>query len=179
MRYTTIIDITELTAIYRNVNARLIYLHLALKAGYHDNDRDLVDISIRRLAADTGLSVAATRHALRQLETAGLVARQGGVMIVRKWLKEQPISPRARTAKQQRAATIEAQRRQEKEAYERQMAAEAQSRENLAAQGKNAFIVYYEDLLKRAEQGDAEAAATAKRRRPMYEAEIAKMKNKE
>ena len=74
MRYTTIIDISEIQPIYRNVNARLVYLHLVLKSGYHDNDRDLVSISLRRIAAEVGLTLSATRHAISQLEKAQLLS---------------------------------------------------------------------------------------------------------
>ena len=77
MRYTTIIDITELPSIYRNHNARLVYLHLVLKCGYHDTDRDLTDTSIRQLSAAVGLTIAATRHALLQLQAVGLLSREG------------------------------------------------------------------------------------------------------
>ena len=77
MRYTTIIDISQMGEIYRNQNVRLIYLHLALRSGYHDDDRDLTDISLRRLSMEAGLTVSATRHAIRILTKAGLLKRQG------------------------------------------------------------------------------------------------------
>lgn len=60
MRYTTIVDISEYASLYRNHNARLVYLHLALRSGYHDNDRDLIDVSVRRLA-DAVASLSARR----------------------------------------------------------------------------------------------------------------------
>ena len=68
MRYTTVIDISDYRHIYKSANCRLVYLHLVLKAGYHDDDRDIVDVSIRNLAMRVGISVSATRHALRMLE---------------------------------------------------------------------------------------------------------------
>ena len=108
MRYTTLIDISELP-IYRNVNCRLVYLHLTLKAGYHDSDRDIVLTSIRRLAADVGITDAACRHAISQLEQAQLLTRTGGVWMVKKWLLQmEPITTRATTKRQQRAAEAEA-----------------------------------------------------------------------
>ena len=61
MRYTTVIDISEMPEVYKNSTARLIYLHMSLKAGYHDADRDLVKLSIRRLSSDVGVTVSATR----------------------------------------------------------------------------------------------------------------------
>lgn len=100
MRYTTVIDISELPEIYRNMTARLIYVHLSLKAGYHDSDRDLVTLSIRRVAAEVGVTVSATRHALHLLERSGLLTREGQVWRVRKWVEEQTITTRAKTKRE-------------------------------------------------------------------------------
>lgn len=94
MRYTTIIDISEFPAIYRNRNARLLYIHMALKSGYHDDDRDVLDCSIRRLSAAVGLSISATRHALAILERAGLVTKDGIKWRVKKFVLEQKITSR-------------------------------------------------------------------------------------
>lgn len=94
MRYTTIIDISEEPAVYRNVNTRLLYLHLALKSGYHDDDRDRVDISIRRLSFATGLTVSATRHALKVLERCQLLTREGSTWTVKKWVLDTKPTPR-------------------------------------------------------------------------------------
>lgn len=94
MRYTTIIDLREWPKLYANANIRLVYFHLVLISGYHDQNRDLTHISIRQLAYEAGLTVSATRHALRQLEKVKLIKRQPGTTIVAKWLKEQPISKR-------------------------------------------------------------------------------------
>ena len=71
MRYTTIIDIRDFPELYRNQNLRLLYLHLVLKSGYHDDDRDQVHTSIRRLGYETGLTVSAVRHGLAMLKKFG------------------------------------------------------------------------------------------------------------
>lgn len=128
MRYTTVIDLSELPEVYRSASARLVYLHLALKAGYHDNDRDRASVSIRRLAMDVGVTVSAARHAIRQLERAGLLKRDGSVIVVKKWVEEQTITTRARTKRemQEQIRTLERQRQQaelerksqEREAYD-------------------------------------------------------------
>ena len=97
MRYTTIIDITEIQDVYRNKNARLVYLHLALKAGYHDDDRDVLQTSIRMTAGMVGLTVSATRHALAVLERAGLLKRTENGWTVKKWI--QPAEPTPRPKK--------------------------------------------------------------------------------
>lgn len=114
MRYTTVIDISEITEIYKNPTARLLYLHMSLKAGYHDADRDLVRLSIRRLSADVGVTVSATRHALHQLERVGLLTREGDLWRVKKWVEEQQITTRAKTKRemQEQIQRLERQRQQ-------------------------------------------------------------------
>lgn len=94
MRYTTIIDITEMSGIYRNHNARLVYLHMVLRSGYHDSDRDLIDISIRNLAMAVGLTVSATRHALACLEREKLISRDGTRWKILKWVVAELPTPR-------------------------------------------------------------------------------------
>lgn len=169
MRYTTIIDISEIPAIYRNVNARLVYLHLVLKSGYHDHDRDLVTMSLRRIAAETGLSLSAVRHAVSMLEKAHLLSRQGPFWLVKKWIIEQKISTRARTARQQKQIEIEAEKRRENEKREQEAEIERQRREQVAAQGKTSFMLFYESLEKKAAAGDLEAAESVKKYKSMYE----------
>lgn len=88
MRYTTLIDITEFPRVYKNHNARLVYLHMVLKSGYHAEDKDQIRTSIRRVAMSVGLTVSATRHALAQLERDGLLQRIEGGWSVRKWVLE-------------------------------------------------------------------------------------------
>lgn len=94
MRYTTIIDLREWPQAYRNTNIRLVYYHLAMVAGYHDYNRDVTEISIRSLSADTGVTISAVRHALRILEGLQLIKRKDGKTFVRKWLAEKKPSPR-------------------------------------------------------------------------------------
>lgn len=95
MRYTTVIDISEFRATYKNLNARLLYLHLALKSGYHDDDRDLIATSIRRMASDAGLTVSAVRHALATLERDGLVTKsEDGRLKILKWIVAEVPTPR-------------------------------------------------------------------------------------
>lgn len=67
MRYTTIIDIRDFPEVYSNKNAVLLYLHLCLRAGYHAEDRDIVRIPVRRLAAELGITYSAVRHSLAVL----------------------------------------------------------------------------------------------------------------
>ena len=96
MRYTTILDLRDWPALYRNHNIRLVYMHLVLIAGYHDNNRDKACISLRQLSADVGLTLSTIRHALTTLERQRIIKRvQGGIMVA-KWLKDPTITPRQR-----------------------------------------------------------------------------------
>lgn len=96
MRYTTVIDISEYPTIYKNFNARMVYFHLALKSGYHNDDRDKIRISIRQLSYAVGISVSATRHALSQLQKAGLLRYDHGTWDVLKWVLTPAITARPR-----------------------------------------------------------------------------------
>lgn len=168
MRYTTIIDITEFPALYRNPATRLVYLHLCLRSGYHDYDRDISSLSIRRLAYETGLSIGAVRNALEQLTKFQMIARQGQLTKVRKFILEQPISKRAQTKKQEAAQKA----RQQRQAEQRQAAAAREERQkNVDAwfeQGKTPYMVYYEEQLAKAQAGDQEAATFCAQQEHVY-----------
>lgn len=118
MRYTTIIDITEQPDVYRNLAARLLYLHLVLRSGYHDDDRDTIGTSIRRISMDTGITVSAARHALRLLETAGLVSRKGPRWQVVKWVMTKEITARPKQGARAREAEAAAERERQQRALE-------------------------------------------------------------
>lgn len=157
MRYTTIIDISQAPEVYRNQNVRLVYLHLVLRAGYHDHDRDLVRISIRSLAAQVGLTVAAARHSLGVLEKWKLLQRTGSYYQVRKWVPEQTVTSRAKTAKQQQQLNLAAQRRSDEERREREAELERIRREQQAASGRSAFDDLVDYKRKQAAAGDIAA----------------------
>ena len=178
MRYTTIIDISETVQIYRSTNIRLLYLHLCLKAGYHDTDRDIVDLSIRQLAKQTQLSLSATRHALRILERAGLIIKQGNAIQVRKYIMSEEISSRPKTKRQQQLIDAAVARKREQEQRDLQAAVERKEREELATQGKSAYILYCEGLLARMKLGDQEAAQAYKRHEAAYKAATNEMNKK-
>lgn len=170
MRYTTIIDISEYPQLYRSESVRLVYLHLVLKSGYHDNDRDMCGVSIRRLSMETGLTISATRHALQLLEKYAMIRRQGSMTQVRKWVVEQPITSRARTAAQAKRKEIRQAEEIDRERRDKQRMAEQKKREELRAAGKTPFMIYYEDLLKKAAAGDPEAIRLVEVHRSTYEA---------
>lgn len=168
MRYTTIIDLSEFPAVYRNKNVRLVYLHLVLKSGYHDNDRDLIDISIRNLAWAVGLSVSATRHALHTLEQARMIKRSGPLWHVRKFIIEQEITPRVKTQKEAKKKAAAVAEQQASQALNTRLDEERERRQNLQQNNTSDFIIYYEDVVRRAMAGDVDAQETARRRRDMY-----------
>lgn len=168
MRYTTIIDLSEFPAVYRNKNVRLVYLHLVLKSGYHDNDRDLIDISIRNLAWAVDLSVSATRHALHILEQARMIKRAGPLWHVRKFIIEQEITPRAKTQKESKKKAAAAAESAKNQALTIQLDQERERRQNLQENNTSDFIIYYEDVVRRAKAGDVDAQETARRRHDMY-----------
>ena len=163
MRYTTIIDISEFPSLYKNPNVRLVYLHLVLKCGYHDDDRDLYGVSIRRLSFEVGLTISATRHALQQLESSGMIRRQGPMLQIRKWVYERPITSRPKSAEKARIQEVTNDIDRERQQRERDERAAAKKREELRQQGKTSFMVYYESQLQKAEHGDPEAADYCKK----------------
>lgn len=118
MRYTTLIDITEMQQIYRSQNCRLLYLHMALKAGYHDDDRDIYDRSIRSLAADVNCTLSATRHALKQLEKVGLIKRQDNHWVIKKFVLTEEPTKRARTKREQQEQIIRMERQLQQQQLE-------------------------------------------------------------
>lgn len=175
MRYTTLIDISEYPQLYRSASVRLVYLHLVLKSGYHDDDRDLCGVSVRRLANECGLTVAATRHALALLEKYVMIKRQGSMLLVRKWVVEKSITPRARTQAQARHKEARELEEIDRARRDKQLRAEEKRREDLRAAGKTPFMVYYEGLLAKAKEGDPEAIRLVEVHRNTYQAHAAEL----
>lgn len=176
MRYTTIIDITEFPSLYRNPGTRLVYLHLCLRSGYHDYDRDISRLSLRHLARDTGLTLAAVRHAIAQLLKYEMIIRRPEGWQVRKFVVEQPISKRART----KGEVKQQQQRDERDRAHEQLVNQRQQLQKMVddywAQGKTSFMVYYEEMVKKAMAGDAQAAAWTAENSKTYEQHAAQVK---
>ena len=95
MRYTTIIDITEVERVWHSSSARNLYLYMCLKCGYQDSNRDIMKVSIRNLALRTNMTVSAVRHAIAVLQSSGLLrVPEPGHFIVTKWVpSERPGKP--------------------------------------------------------------------------------------
>lgn len=173
MRYTTIIDITELREVYRSTSAKLLYLHMVLKAGYHDYDRDFCRLSIRSLAMETRLSVSSVRCALKKLESLHLIRKTAGGYLVTKFIMEQPITKRARTKRQQQDQERGVEREQAQQRLELEHQENAKLVEDARAKNKTPFMVWYEDMQRKADAGDIEAAESVRRNRAVYEAHAA------
>lgn len=169
MRYTTIIDIREFPQIYRNNHVKLVYLHLVLISGYHDEDRDQTPISIRQICYDTGLSLSAVRHSLKVLISAGLLSRSGITWTVKKFVLDKPISPRIRSEKKRSAVeNLERERIIKEEQSQREKEEKRRYQEEIKA-GKNPLKEMVKDLMNRAENGDQEAAENLKRYKSIVE----------
>ncbi len=164
MRYTTIIDISEIPQVYTNANVRLVYLHLVLKAGYHEDDLDRCPLSIRGLMYQTGLSLSAVRHALHVLEVAGLISRQKGVLHVRKFLYTKAIKKRAKQHEIDPGSTrVESSNSQANEVGQEMSELERWRKR------RDSFIKYYKSLEKKAAEGDESARQAVVRNRKLYE----------
>lgn len=159
MRYTTIIDIREFPQIYRNDHVKLVYLHLVLISGYHDEDRDQTTISIRQICYNTGLSLSAVRHSLKVLISAGLLSRSGITWTVKKFILDKPISPRIKSEKRRTAAENLERERQIKEDQERREKEEKKRYQELRKHSDPLRDSVLE-LMKKADNGDQEARNT-------------------
>lgn len=123
MRYTTIIDITECPQIYDCLSARIIYLHLVLKAGWGERNQDYCRCSIRSLQGDLGLTFAAVRHGLQVLEKYGMIRRGPGGCYVRKFCNPTQPGVRKLTRRQQAAEEQRKREQAETELIQRERAA--------------------------------------------------------
>lgn len=122
MRYTTVIDIIEVPSVWRSMNARQLYFFMALRAGWHNEDRDIVRTSIRTLAADCGLTVSATRCALSLLEKHKLIEKSDVGWKVLKWIAQDPPAPRTKpTSESKNLSTLVDQREEQISEYQQRV----------------------------------------------------------
>lgn len=155
MRYTTIIDITQIPNVYRNKHARDLYMYLALKCGYEAHDRDLIRVSIRHIAGTLDMTIKAARHALSVLEQHHLIKREGDLWRVRKYIPGQSI-PRRKGQTAEPTAGIDLERLQRE--------ADQAKAEQDRRQDEPAPIEGYKAILRaKAAKGDKRAAARLRR----------------
>lgn len=169
MRYTPIIDISEYKTLYQNINVRLVYLHLVLKSGYHDYNRDMISISLRGLSAEVGITLGAVRHALEILTKAKMIYKKDNVYHVRKWVVEQKITSRASKIKQEQAIQNQKDRESADKARNEEYIRRQKRVDELRRQGKTEYMVYYENMMKKAENGDLDALKIVERNKSIYE----------
>lgn len=152
MRYTTIIDIFD-TPAWRSSSARLVYFYMCLKCGYHDDDRDIIKISLRELSSRLGLTLSAIRCALPLLISQGLIASAGhSTYQVTKWAEPKEIT-RRKTKREKEIARIDEVRQQEKA-----MEKAKREEEIKKAAGKSSYQLRIERLQAAAAKGDPAAA---------------------
>lgn len=147
MRYTTIIDIREAPALYRNANTRLIYLELVLGSSYQQETKDRYQGSIRTLAARVGATVSAVRNSLKQLQSLGMVCPIEGGWIVKKWIEQPAIIPRRQRPKPEQPISL---------SEDQQVTAEQLNRERwqekLRQRGIDELIFRFEENIKAAKR---------------------------
>lgn len=165
MRYTTIIDITEMPAVYRNGHARDLYLYMVLKSGYHNEDRDQLRKSIRSLAIDTGMSISAVRHALKVLVNNGLLQPMPGGYIVTKFVIEKKPTRRAQNMTDQQLQERARERALEQERRDREYEERVRNQDRDFEQSKATMekIANSDSLLGRMLRSNQEQAKNKKR----------------
>lgn len=137
---------------------RLVYLHLVLKSGYHDHDRDQVRISYRSLAADSGLTLSQVRHAIKILIKWHMLIRKDNIWTVRKWCQEQTITTRAKSSKEAKKKAQEQAVIAERE-RQRAMDDENRKRRDAEAGERDNYIEFVRKQQQLAAAGDMDAIA--------------------
>lgn len=155
MRYTTIIDITQIPNVYRNKHARDLYLYMVLKCGYEAHDRDLIRVSLRHIAGTLDMTIKAARYALSVLESNHMIMRQGDLWRVRKYIPGQ-IIPKRKSQTADTAAGLDLDRLQRE--------SDQSKAEQIRRKEEPAPIEGYKAILRaKAAKGDRRAAAKLRR----------------
>lgn len=147
MRYTTIIDIREAPALYRNANTRLIYLELVLGSSYQQDTKDRYQGSFRTLAARVGVTVSAVRNSLKQLQALGMVSPIEGGWIVKKWIEQPAIIPRRQRPKPEQPISLSEDQKVTAEQLNRE-----RWQEKLRQKGIDELIFRFEENIKAAKR---------------------------
>lgn len=147
MRYTTIIDIREAPALYRNANTRLIYLELVLGSSYQQDTKDRYQGSFRTLAARAGVTISAVRNSIKQLQALGMVSPIEGGWIVKKWIEQPAIIPRRQRPKPEQPISLSDDQKASAEQLNRE-----RWLEKLRQQGIDELIFSFEENIKAAKR---------------------------
>lgn len=160
MRYTTIIDITDIPQVYNNINATRVYLHLCLTCGFTADDMDTIRISYRQLAAQLNITLSAVRHSLNLLTRYHLITIEGNIITVRKYLPKAEYKDRPKTQQEFKDALY---RKKVKEEFDKSMEENKYYEENKEKEEQEriarirAFCTHYREQQQLAKQGDLEA----------------------
>lgn len=133
MRYTTVIDISEIPPVYNCMSARLVYFHMALKAGWGERNQGFCRTSYRILMGDLGLTLSAVRHAILVLKKYKLVKDGSGGYWVRIFCPPTKAAGKPKTGDSAKLQRIAA----EREAADLQREMEYQENKRKAAEGRN------------------------------------------
>ena len=120
---------------------------------------------------EAGLTVSATRHAIRILLKAGLLKRQGRTWTVLKWVMTPEITSRQKTGKAARQAAEAEERERQQRAYE------LKNRRRSAQEQDNDLITTYENYLK--SQADGTIGMVGKQFLQRRKAEYQALKSKQ
>lgn len=160
MRYTTIIDITDIPQVYNNINATRVYLHLCLTCGYTADDMDTLRISYRQLSAHLNMTLSAVRYSLSLLLRYHLITIEDNIITVRKYLPKAEYKDRPKTQQEFKDSQY---RKKVKEEFEQSMKeaknfeAEEEQEQQRRQQQVEAFRQHYRAMKERADKGDLEA----------------------
>lgn len=160
MRYTTIIDITDIPQVYNNINATRVYLHLCLTCGFTADDMDTLRISYRQLAAQLSITLSAVRHSLSLLIRYHLITIEGNIITVRKHLPKAEYKDRPKTQQEYKDEQF---RKKVKADFDKSMEENKYYEENKEKYEQErisrirAFCKHYREQQQLAEQGDLEA----------------------
>lgn len=160
MRYTTIIDITDIPQVYNNINATRVYLHLCLTCGFTADDMDTIRISYRQLSAHLNMTLSAVRYSLSLLLRYHLITIEGNIIIVRKHLPKAEYKDRPKTQQEYKDAQYRKkvkadfdQSMEEAKNFEQEQEIENQRRKQQVEE----FCQHYRAMKERADKGDLEA----------------------
>lgn len=160
MRYTTIIDITDIPQVYNNINATRVYLHLCLTCGFTADDMDTIRISYRQLAAQLSITLSAVRHSINLLLKYHLITIEDNIISVRKHLPKAEYKDRPKT---QQEFKDEQYRKKVKADFDKAMVENKHYEENKEKEEQEriarirAFCTHYREMEQKVEQGDLEA----------------------
>ena len=118
---------------------------------------------------EVGITLGAVRHALEILTKAKMIYKKDNVFHVRKWILEQKITSRATSKRQEQAIQNQKEREKENRVREEEYKERQKRVEELRKQGKTEYMLYYEKMIRKAQNGDLDALKIVERNKSIYE----------